>query len=51
MERLNPSREPRLSGAYGDRGIFTLLVQLTTSKIGNITRLIPRLLYVITIHT
>ena len=37
--------------SYGDRGIFIFPVQLTTSRIGNLTRLIHTLLYVMTIHT
>ena len=45
------SRETEFSGTYGDRGIFIFCVQLTTSKIGNLTRLIHTLLYVMTIHT
>ena len=49
--RLNPSRETKFSGTYGDRGIFIFPVQLTTSRIGNLTRLIHTLLYVMTIHT
>ena len=36
---------------HGDRGIFIFPVQLTTSRIGNLTRLIHTLLYVMTIHT
>ena len=36
---------------HGDRGIFIFFVQLTTSRIGNLTRLIHTLLYVMTIHT
>ena len=32
------------------QGIFVFPVQLTTSRIGNHTRLIPTLLYVMTIH-
>ena len=35
----------------GDRGIFIFPGQLTTSRIGNLTRLIHTLLYVMTIHT
>ena len=35
----------------GDRGMFIFPVQLTTSRIGNLTRLIHTLLYVMTIHT
>ena len=38
--RPNPSRETRLSSVNGDRGYFIFSVQLTTSKIGNHTRLI-----------
>ena len=51
MRRLNPSCEAKFSGTYGDRGIFIFPVQLTTSRIGNLTRLIHTLLYVMTIHT
>ena len=36
----NPSRETKLPGANGDREIFIFPVQLTTSRIGNLTRLI-----------
>ena len=35
----------------GDRGILCFPVQLTTSRIGNLTRLIHTLLHVMTIHT
>ena len=35
-----PSRETKFSGANGDREIFILPVQLTTNRIGNLTRLI-----------
>ena len=46
------SRDQILRGAYGDRGILFFPVQLTTrSRIGNLTRLIHTLLYVIIIHT
>ena len=45
-----PSRETEFSGAYGDTGIFIFPVQLTRSRIGNLTRLIHTLLYVMTIH-
>ena len=51
MGRLNPSRETKFSGTHGDRGMFVFPVQLTTSRIGNLTRLIHTLLYVMTIHT
>ena len=36
----NRSRETKFSGANGDRGIIIFPVQLTTSRIGNLTRLI-----------
>ena len=49
--RLNTSRGTKFSGTYGDRGIFIFPVQLTTSRIGNLTRLIHTLLYEMTIHT
>ena len=49
---LNPSREIKFSGTHGDRGILIFPVQLTTSRIGNLTRLIHTLLlHVMTIHT
>ena len=48
----NPSRETKFSGANGDREIVIFFpVQLTTSRIGNLTRLIHTLLHVMTIHT
>ena len=50
MGRLNPSRKTKFSGTHGDRGILIFPVQLTTSWIGNLTRLIHTLLYVMTIH-
>ena len=36
----NPSRETKFSGANGDREKIFFSVQLTTNKIGNLTRLI-----------
>ena len=45
----DPSLETKFSGTHGDRGILIFL-QLTTSRIGNLTRLIHTLLYVMTIH-
>ena len=36
----NPSRETKFPGANGDRKILIFLVQLTRSRIGNLTRLI-----------
>ena len=50
MGRPNPSRATKFSGAYGDSGIFIFPAQLTTSRIGNLTRLIHTLLYVMTTH-
>ena len=47
----NPSRETKFSGANADREILIFPVQLTTSRIGNLTRLIHTLLYVMTIRT
>ena len=38
--RPNSLRETKFSGANGDREIFIFPVQLTTSMIGNLTRLI-----------
>ena len=49
--RLNPPRETKFSGTYGDWGTFIFPVQLTTSRIGSLTLLIHTLLYVMTIHT
>ena len=51
MGWLNPSRETKFSGTHGDRGILIFLVQPTTSRIGNLTRWIHTLLYVMSIHT
>ena len=54
MSRLtqlpNPSREIKFSGANGDRDIFPFPVQLTTRRIGNLTRLIHNLAICVTIH-
>ena len=49
----NTSREAKLSGANGDREKIFVFVQLTTSRIGYLTRLIYTLLssYVVTTHT
>ena len=47
-----PCRESKFSGANGDRGKIIFPVQLTTSRIGNLTRLIftlPTFVYVMTI--
>ena len=45
----NPSREAKFSGGNEDREIIIFPFQLTTSRIGNLTRLIYTLLYVMTI--
>ena len=37
----NPSRETKFSGAKGDRETFIISVQLTTSRIGNLTPVDP----------
>ena len=47
----NPSRETKFSGANGDRQLFIFPVQLTTSRIGNLIRLIHTLAICVTIHT
>ena len=44
MGQPNPFRETEFSGASVDREIFILCVQLTTSRIGNLTRLIQTVL-------
>ena len=41
--RPNPSRDTKFSGANRDREAFICSVQLTTSRIGNLTRLIHTL--------
>ena len=46
----NPSRETKSSGANADREISIFPVQLTTCKIGNLTRLIHTLATCVTIH-
>ena len=48
--RPNPSRETKFSGANADKEIFFFPVQLTTSKIDNLTRLIHTLAICVTIH-
>ena len=44
-------RRARFSGANGDREIFIFPVQLTTSRVSNLTRLILTLAMYISIHT
>ena len=45
------TRETKFSGANADREILIFPVQLTTSRIGNFTRLIHTLAICVTIHT
>ena len=45
----NPSRETKFSGTNADREIFIFLVQLTTRRTGNLTRLIHALAICVTI--
>ena len=47
----NPSREIKSSGANGDRAMFIFPVQLTTSRNGNLTRLIHTLLCMVITYT
>ena len=51
MRMPNPFRETKFSGANADREILIFLVQLTTCRIGNLTRLIHTLSICVTIHT
>ena len=44
MGRPDPSGETNVIGANGDREIFIFPVQLTTSRIGDLTRLVYTLL-------
>ena len=46
-----PPRDTKFSGTNGDREILFFRVQLTTSRIGNLTRSLHTLLYVMTIYT
>ena len=48
---LHPSPEIKFSGANGDREEFIFSLQLTTCRIGNLTRLIHNLAVCVTIHT
>ena len=45
-----PSRETKLSGANGDKEMSIFPVQLTSSRIGNLTRLIHTFLHVMNIN-
>ena len=49
--RTRLARPDSQARTNGDREIFIFPVQLTTGRIGNLTRLILFLLYVMTIHT
>ena len=52
MRLPNPSRETKFSGANGYREIFISPVQLITSRIDNLTRLILTLaVWLMTIYT
>ena len=52
MALPNPSRETKFSGANADREIFSFFpVQLTTSRVGNLTQLIHTLVICVTIRT
>ena len=46
-----PSRETKSSGANADREMVIFSVQLTTSRTGNLTRLIHTLAISVTIYT
>ena len=46
-----PFRDTKFSGVNVDREIFILPVQLTMSRIGNVTRLILTLAKCVTIHS
>ena len=45
MGRPNPSGETKFSGANGNRENFIFPVQLTTSRVGNLTRSIHILIH------
>ena len=45
-----PTREAKLSGANADKEKFIFPVQLTTCRMGNLTRLIHTLATCVTIH-
>ena len=47
----NPSRETKFSGANGGKEISISPVQLTTSRIGNLTGLTLTFAIYVTIHT
>ena len=47
----NSSRKTKFSGANGDREIFIILVQLTTTNMGNLTGFILTLAICVTFNT
>ena len=47
----NPSRETKFSGANADGGVLIFPVQLTTYRIGDLTRLIHTLAICVTVYT
>ena len=47
----NPSREAKISGTNVDREILIFPVQLSTSRVGNLTRLIHTFAICVTVHT
>ena len=49
--RANPSRKAKVSGVNRNREMPIFPVQLTTSRIGNLTRLIHTLIYGMAIDT
>ena len=51
MRDETTDRETKFSDANADREIFIFPVQLTTCRIGNLTRLIHTLAICLTIHT
>ena len=51
MGRPTSSRETKFSGANGDREIPIFCVQLTMTRIDNLTQLIHNLLYAMTVNT
>ena len=46
-----PSREAKFSGTHGDRGILFFPVQLTMSRIGNLTRAVGLYSAICDVHT
>ena len=50
MGRPNSSHETEFSGVNVNRETFIFPVHLTTSRVGNLIRLVHTLLYVMTIH-